>query len=187
MVSQQWLINTTVAGVNPNDRRRLDLVVHGASATGTALCCDATLVSPLHRNGQARSGAAEEDGVALRAARRRKERRYPELLNGGAATLVVLAFEVGGRWSTESWRFLKTLVRLRVHRAPQLLRRTAALGWHRRWTCLLSVAAQRALATTLLEPSATLALGSPGLNEPDLAEVLQGAGPELGPSRLPLR
>merc|ERR1712078_558821 len=96
VVPQQWLVNTTVAGVNPNDRRRLDVVVHGASATGTALCCDATLVSPLHRNGQARSGAADEDGVVLQRARARKERTYPELLQGGAAVLVVLAFEVGG-------------------------------------------------------------------------------------------
>ena len=71
VVPQQWLANTTAAGVNPNDRRRLDLVVHGASATGAALCCDATLVSPLHRNGLAHAGAAEEDGVALQAARRR--------------------------------------------------------------------------------------------------------------------
>ena len=162
-------------------------MVHGASATGAALCCDATLVSPLHRNGLAHAGAAEEDGIALQAARRRKERRYPELLEGGPATLVVLAFEVGGRWSSESWDFLKKLVRLRVRRAPHLLRRAAALGWHRRWTCLLSVAAQKALASTLLEPSARVPLGPPGLDEPDLAEVLQQAGAEASPSRLPLR
>ena len=187
VVPQQWLVNTTVRGVGPEDRRRLDLVVHGASATGTALCCDATLVSPLHRNGQARAGAADEDGVALAEARRRKERRYPELLNGGAASLVVLAFETGGRWSRESWHFLRRLVKLRVRRAPHLLRRAAALGWHRRWTCLLSVAAQRALASTLLEPSATVPLGPWGVEEPELATVLQQAGPEPGASRLPLR
>ena len=168
---------------------RLDLVVHGASARGSALCCDATLVSPLRRNGQAHAGAAEEDGVVLQRARRRKERKYPEFLQGGAATLVVLAFEVGGRWSRESWSFLRKLVKLRVRRAPQLLRRAAALGWHRRWTCLLSVTAQRALAQTLLEPGATVPLGSPGVNEPNLGEVLQetGSAPGARASRLPLR
>ena len=126
-------------------------------------------------------------GVALAEARRRKERRYPELLNGGAASLVVLAFETGGRWSRESWHFLRRLVKLRVRRAPHLLRRAAALGWHRRWTCLFSVAAQRALASTLLEPSATVPLGPWGVEEPELATVLQQAGPEPGASRLPLR
>ena len=40
---------------------------------------------------------------ALQAARRRKERRYPELARRfGRAKLVVLAVEVGGRWSKET-------------------------------------------------------------------------------------
>ena len=187
VVPQQWLANTTVAGVQPDDRRRLDVVVHGASHTGAALCCDATLVSSLRRDGRARAGAADTDGVALRAARRRKERRYPELLEGGTATLVVLPFEVGGRWSKESHDFLRKLVKLRVRRAPRLLRKAAALGWRRRWTCLLSVATQRALASTLLEPRAQVPLGAPGVDDPDLAEVLQDAGAGPSVSRLPLR
>ena len=162
------------------------MVIHGASASGIVLCCDATLVSLLHRNGEARAGTADEDGVVLQAARRRKERTYPELLQGGAATLVVLAFEVGGRWSMESWEFLRKVVKLRVRRAPPLLRRAAAMGWHRRWTCFLSAAAQKALASTLLDPVAAMPLGAAGVDEPDLAEVLQQGGVE-GPSRLPLR
>ena len=44
-----------------------------------------------------------EDGVALRQARRRKEGVYPELSGAhGRARLVVLANEVGGRWSLET-------------------------------------------------------------------------------------
>ena len=46
VVPQQWLSNTTAPGVAPDDRRRLDLVIYGASPMGGALCCDATLVSP---------------------------------------------------------------------------------------------------------------------------------------------
>ena len=39
------------------------------------------------------------DGAALQAARRRKERRYPELVRRfGRARLLVLAVEVCGRW-----------------------------------------------------------------------------------------
>merc|ERR1712078_673389 len=97
------------------------------------------------------------------------------------------AFEVGGRWSQESWSFLRKLVKLRTRRAPRLLRKAAALGWHRRWSSLLSVVTQKALASTLLEPRATVPLGSPGEEEPNLAEVLQDAGLEGGVSRFPLR
>ncbi len=41
VVPQQWLSNTTAPGVAPDDRRRLDLVIYGASPMGGALCCDA--------------------------------------------------------------------------------------------------------------------------------------------------
>ena len=51
VVPQQWLANTTAPGVAPEDRRRLDLVVYGATPNGVALCCDATLVSAVTRNG----------------------------------------------------------------------------------------------------------------------------------------
>ena len=39
-----------------------------------------TLVSTLHGDGSARRRAADEDGVALAAARRTKETRHPELV-----------------------------------------------------------------------------------------------------------
>ena len=72
---------------------------------GAQLAIDTTMVSPLHRDGSARRRAADVDGAALEAARRRKERTYPELAgDGGRARLVVLAAEVGGRWSTETAR-----------------------------------------------------------------------------------
>ena len=47
------LVRTTAPGV-PADRRRLDLVVYGATPRQGALCCDATLVAPT------RSSAAED-------------------------------------------------------------------------------------------------------------------------------
>ena len=40
------------------------------------LAVDNTVVSALHANGQARRNTARRDGVALEAARRRKERPY---------------------------------------------------------------------------------------------------------------
>ena len=72
--------------------------------------------------------------------------------------------------------------------ATPLLRRSACLAWHRRWLSLLSVAAQKAIAETLLRP------GCPHLEERDALEPALGEllpserlaeSPEV--SRLPLR
>jgi len=43
VVPQQWFVNTTAAGIVPDDRPRLDLVIYGAAQLGGVLCCDATL------------------------------------------------------------------------------------------------------------------------------------------------
>ena len=64
--------------------------------SGAQLANDSTLVCALHRVG-APGRAAQQDGVVLQSARRRKERTYPELLGRRARSkLVVLAVEVGG-------------------------------------------------------------------------------------------
>ena len=106
------------------DGRRLEVVVDGLPLFGgSQLAVDATLVSALHANGQARR-AAQEDGAALITARRRKERRYPELVGPGArARLVVVGLEVGGRWSVETQIFLRLLARARARSEGYLMRR----------------------------------------------------------------
>ena len=61
------------------DGRRLEVVAEGLSLFGGAqLAIDATLVSALRGDGIARVGA-HTPGAALKAARKRKERTYPEL------------------------------------------------------------------------------------------------------------
>ena len=63
------------------DGRRLEVVADGLPLFGGAqLAIDATLVSAIKRDGTARAGAATTDGAALGAARRRKVRTYPELV-----------------------------------------------------------------------------------------------------------
>ena len=57
VIPQQWLVRTTAPGVQADDRRRLDLVVYFATPRGGALCCDATLVSPLARTGHPAAGS----------------------------------------------------------------------------------------------------------------------------------
>ena len=102
------------------DGRRLEVVVDGLPLFGGAqLAVDATLVSALRRDGSARPGAADTDGVALDAARRRKEGTYPELTGaGGRARLVVIGGEVGGRWFREIMTFLRLLALNVRHSGP---------------------------------------------------------------------
>ena len=90
------------------DSRRLEVVVDGLLLHGGAqLAVDTTLVSTLHGDARPRKGAADWDGVALLAARKWKERRYPEFLGARCrARLVVLAVEVGGRFLSRNKRFL---------------------------------------------------------------------------------
>ena len=83
VVPQQWLVHTTAPGVHADDRRRLDVVIYGATTNGTALCCDATQVSPLTCTGQPQPCTADLDGAALRTAERRKAATYPELRSEG--------------------------------------------------------------------------------------------------------
>ena len=91
-------------GVHVLDRRRLEVVADGLTLLhGAQLAIDTTLVSPLHWDGTARRTAADCNGAALKQARRLKETTCPELSGeGGRARLVVLAAEVGGRWSEET-------------------------------------------------------------------------------------
>ena len=83
------------------DGRRLEVVVDGLPLfRGAQLAIDTTLVSPLRGDGQPHRRCADVDGAALDEARRRKERTYPELCERHSrARLVVLAAEVGSRWS----------------------------------------------------------------------------------------
>ena len=115
----------------PGDSRRIEVLPDGlALFGGVQLAIDTTLVSPLHADGSARPGAARNDGVALRVARRRKERRYPELSgHNNRCRLVVLAGEVGGRWSDETRTFIRSLARFKARSEPPLLRkRLSRLG-----------------------------------------------------------
>ena len=139
--------------VPPSDGRRIEVVVDGLSLFhGAQLAVDTTLVSALWRNGEPRLRAADVDGLACAEARRKKSRTYPELMGENRrARLVVFALEVGGRWSREAWAFVKGLALSRAREEPDLLRKSAAAAWHRRFVALLAVAAQRAFGESLLE------------------------------------
>ena len=138
---------------NNLDGRRLEVVADGLTLwQGAQLAIDTTLVSPLRRDGSARPRAADHDGAALEDARRRKERTYPELTgDGGRARLVVLAAEVGGRWSIETAHFLASLAKAKAEAAPDVLRGRVQQAYVRRWSALLACSAIRAFSASLLD------------------------------------
>ena len=108
--TNQFVRDLDLGEFNGLDGRRLEVIADGLSLwRGAQLAIDTTLVSPLHRDGTARRGAADRNGVALDAARRKRERAYPVSGDEGRARLLVLAAEVGGRWSNETAQFLYAL------------------------------------------------------------------------------
>ena len=93
-------------------------------------------------DGTARRKGATTSGVALRNARKAKEKTYPELTgDGGRAWLVVLAAGVGGRWSEETALILGPLAKTRAQESLQFLQGRAtgayvsvgALCWRAVW------------------------------------------------------
>ena len=138
---------------NALDSRRLEVVADGLSLwRGAQLAIDTTMVSPLRRNGTTRPRAANFDGAALEVARRRKEATYPELSGeGGRTRLVVLAAEVGGRWSAETAQFLTALAKARAQEVPSVLQGRAETAWVRRWSAILACTATSAFAMSLLD------------------------------------
>ena len=183
---KQLLRDTNVQVRNPEDQRQLDMVAYGVTSNGMALCCDATMVSPLRRDGRPTPRAARVDGAALSRAELRKRRRYPELTNNTMGTLVVLGCEVGGRWNSDACRLVASLAKQKARNDPFLLRQSARAAWHNRWWGFLSVACQTALASTLCGQAVSLG-GASGSDDPFLADVLESAGWSPSPSRLPLR
>ena len=128
-----------------------------------------SLRSALTRCGNACDQAHRVNGIVASRARRDKEHKYAELLQGDRCSLV--SMETGGRWSTEALQFVEMLAAARAREAPRVLRRSAFLAWTRRWSRMLSVSCGRAFANSLVSPSVDLQ-GTDG-PPPDLADLFQ--------------
>ena len=110
------------------------------------------LLSALHCDGSAIVGAANRDGVALAVARRHKERTFPEwAAPWSRCRLLVMANAVGGRWSSEALAFLRQLAKAKGRSETPLIRRRVAQVWKLRRLVIMSCAAARAVASSLLE------------------------------------
>ncbi len=84
-------------------------------------------------------------------------------------------------------KFVARLAKHKARSAPRLLQASARAAWQNRWWSLLSVAAQAALATTLLGHGAEALGGPTGFEDVPFADVLEHALLAPAASRLPLR
>ena len=64
---------------------------------------------------------------------------------------VVLAIEVGGRWSPELQTFVAQLAKSKAREQPFLLQKRFEQAWRMRWGAFLACAAAKAVATCLLD------------------------------------
>ncbi len=159
--------------VDRQDDRRLEVIANGLPLWGgVQLAVDTTLVSPLDSLGRPRSHARSFRGAALHTARLAKERTYPELLRAPRCRLVVLALELGGRWSREAADFIRLLARCRARSTPPLLRSACVAACVQRWSAALSFAAAKAFASTLLSLPLHGAADVDG-QPPELSDLLQ--------------
>ena len=75
------------------------------------------------------------------------------------------------------------LVQAKTARTHPLLKRSAALGYYRRWWSILSVALKDALSASLLERAPAVSVGN-AAEIPTLSEILQEGSEWVGCSRL---
>ena len=132
---------------------------------------DTTLVCAMHCDGTPHDGAANRTAWFLEAARRRKERRYPELVGPRSrARLVVLAVKVGGRWSPETRSYLAQLAKAKSGQETPLPSKRAEQSLAVALGGILACATAKAVATSLLELK--VAHGSDG-DIPSCSEVVE--------------
>lgn len=182
-----FLRDLNLDGIRPDDGRRLEVIANGLPIYGgMQLAIDTTLVSPVRGDGTARPRAAYVDGAAIAHAEADKASTYPEFSTSTRCKLIVLAFEVGGRWSQQAVDFVWALAKSKAATVPPLLRRAAEQAYFHRWTGMLAFAAGNAFAASLLEEPLD---GTYNINgeEPDVLDVLADArlieGPEISRMR----
>ena len=173
----------------PADARAIEILAQGLPLyQGAQLAVDATLVSPVGRDGTAHPHTTTTPGAAIaQATRRKRVSVYPEIEQQRRCRLIVVGLEVGGRWGQEAHTLLHRLAVAKARSVQQPLRAAAVGAYTRRWAALLSCAASHAFAASLLE----LPLGAADHTDgdppplPDLLAEARDDTPPL-PSRLPL-
>ena len=139
------------------------------------LLCDATVRSPLTGEGLAIPAAHRVNGVALKRAEQQKAAKYGDVCQSGLCKLVTLACETGGRWNYEAIELVDRLAVYKAKDAPPALRRSVQLAYVSRWSAMVGVAVQDAIAASLLAPAGrSLVLDQSAAPAPSLDALLEG-------------
>ena len=125
-------------------------------------------------------------GAAIAESEHEKTVRYPELCHSHQVRLVVLASEVGGRWSEASVEFVRQLAHGKAATARAPLRYSTACALQARWWAILAVATHNTIAATLVGDAPHLPHGNLEDAEPLGRLLMEGAEAPTS-SRLPLR
>ena len=134
--------------VHPSDGRKIEVIANGLPLWGgKQIVLDTTVISALTGKGIARGRAA---GHALKEAKKKKQDTYSEVVHSRRCHLLVMGFEVAGRWSEEGVAFVRALAKAKAESSPQLLRKSAQILFFQRWTGMLACAVQNAFAASLL-------------------------------------
>ena len=117
------------------DGRRLEVVADGLTLWhGAQLAIDATLVSPLRRDGSARFRAADQDGAVLMEARRRKKEpipNYRERVGGLDWWSSLRKWAAGGVTKRPS---LVALANAKAQASPFILQNRVKAAYLRKWS-----------------------------------------------------
>ena len=160
-------------GVSQSDGRHVKVLAQGLPCYGgRPMVVDVTLRHGLTAEGLPHPGAATRDGAVAERARQDKEDTYPELVGSSRCKLVVVAVEMGGRWSAEAADFVERLAYAKARETTPLLRAAARLAWERRWVRMLSTACAKAFALSLVAPVGTSLLAAEDGGSPELSDLL---------------
>ena len=170
-----FLRDTALPSIEASDGRRLEVVATGLPVhRGVPLGVDVTMVSPLHMKGEPWARADSVAGTAIRRAERDKRSTYRDLVGSPVLRPTTVACEVGGRWSQDTADLIESLVGAKSRSAAPRLRSSMVVAYRRRWWSLLSLVAQDALASTLVDDALVLLDGRDGV-EPLVCDVLADA------------
>ena len=144
------LSDTTLLEPEADDGRRVEVVASGLPlAQGVPLAVDATLVSPVRADGTPSPRAHYLPGSTFARAEKLKQTTYPELVQSSVLRLKTVACEVCGRWNSVALNLLDELATARARTEVKVLQSAASRAWRSRWTEMLAVSVQEALASTL--------------------------------------
>ena len=168
---RDWPKSVPSGVVGVLDGRRLEVVADGLPLLNGAQAGSrhhSGQPNPPRRNPETQNASCQRGRVAARSAEQRGD--VPRV---GWARWPSEACRVGRRgWGAFLRQFISSLAWVKTQGMSDLLRRRASTAWTRRWSALLSCAAARAFASSLLDGRAS---GGVDGETPHVQEVLAAA------------